>query len=75
MDAEQQHRAARREFIRAHHPDRGGDAAEFIAGLAHLEHPPPGRPEHGPNLVEFEDQPWPRSFVSVLMRRLRRHGN
>jgi hypothetical protein len=74
MDAEQQHRAARRKFIRAHHPDRGGDAAEFIAGLAHLEHLPPGRPEHE-NLVEFEDQEWPRSLVSVLIRRLRRHAN
>jgi len=29
--------ARRREFIRAHHPDRGGDPAAFIAGLADLD--------------------------------------
>lgn len=26
----------RRQFIREHHPDRGGDAAAFIAGLRSL---------------------------------------
>jgi hypothetical protein len=30
-------RARRREFIRTHHPDRGGDPAAFIAGLADLD--------------------------------------
>jgi hypothetical protein len=29
--------ARRREFIRTHHPDRGGDPAAFIAGLDELE--------------------------------------
>lgn len=29
--------ARRREFIRTHHPDRGGDPAAFITGLADLE--------------------------------------
>jgi hypothetical protein len=29
--------ARRREFIRTHHPDRGGDPAAFIAGLADLD--------------------------------------
>jgi hypothetical protein len=29
--------ARRREFIRTHHPDRGGDPAVFIAGLADLD--------------------------------------
>ena len=72
MDAEQQRRAARREFIRAHHPDHGGDPAEFAAGLARLDSEPTRPPADGPNLVEFEDQPWPRSFVSVLLSRLRR---
>ena len=30
-------RHARREFIRARHPDRGGDPAAFTAGLAELD--------------------------------------
>jgi hypothetical protein len=29
--------ARRREFIRTHHPDRGGDPAAFVAGLADLD--------------------------------------
>ncbi|MGX7826735.1 hypothetical protein ACTG9Q_16745 [Actinokineospora sp. 24-640] len=29
-------RAEYREFVRRHHPDRGGDPAEFVAGLAAL---------------------------------------
>lgn len=34
MDDQQRSRHARREFIRASHPDRGGDPAAFAAGLA-----------------------------------------
>lgn len=30
-------RGRRRAFIRTHHPDRGGDQAAFITGLADLE--------------------------------------
>jgi hypothetical protein len=37
VDAEQSRRSVRREFIRAHHPDRGGDSAAFAAGLAELD--------------------------------------
>ncbi|MET8850525.1 hypothetical protein [Amycolatopsis sp. NPDC004625] len=33
-------RAAFRAFVRAHHPDAGGDPAEFAAGLARLREPP-----------------------------------
>ena len=33
-------RSARRAFILAHHPDRGGDPAAFIAGLRLLEQHP-----------------------------------
>jgi len=32
-------RAARREFIRTHHPDRGGDPAVFAQGLRRLTDP------------------------------------
>ena len=30
-------RAARRAFIRAHHPDHGGDPGQFIEGLRRLD--------------------------------------
>lgn len=30
-------RRARRAFVRDHHPDRGGDPADFIAGLARFD--------------------------------------
>ena len=33
-------RAERRAFIRDHHPDRGGDPDEFIAGLHRLAYSP-----------------------------------
>ncbi|WP_439378480.1 hypothetical protein [Amycolatopsis lexingtonensis] len=32
-------RAAFRAFVRAHHPDVGGDPAEFAAGLARFREP------------------------------------
>ena len=35
-------RARRREFIRTHHPDRGGDSDAFIAGLAEFDVTPLG---------------------------------
>jgi len=34
---ERRRRARRREFIRTYHPDRGGDPAAFITGLADLD--------------------------------------
>jgi len=34
MADEQSWRQARREFIRTHHPDRGGDPAAFAANIA-----------------------------------------
>jgi hypothetical protein len=38
----------RREFIRAHHPDRGGDPATFVAGLAKFDR---GEPDGGAGQV------------------------
>ncbi|WP_086825604.1 hypothetical protein [Allokutzneria sp. NRRL B-24872] len=35
-DRERERRAAIRDFVRAHHPDVGGDPEEFVAGLARL---------------------------------------
>jgi hypothetical protein len=76
VDARQR-RNARRAFIRAHHPDRGGDPAEFMAGLAALDKPasvPPAAPPPPaqPPVVVFTDPPWPRSFVTTLLLRVRR---
>jgi hypothetical protein len=36
-ETEDERRRRRRALIRAHHPDRGGDPAEFIQLLAHLD--------------------------------------
>lgn len=36
-ETEEERRRRRRALIRAHHPDRGGDAAEFIQLLAYLD--------------------------------------
>ena len=50
VDDEQSRRRARREFIRTHHPDRGGDPDAFAAGLAaydRLPRPAPSRPDSG----------------------------
>ena len=47
-ETEQERRRRRRALIRAHHPDRGGDAAEFIRLLAYLDQERPlseGYPE------------------------------
>ena len=67
MEGEQSRRSVRREFIRAHHPDRGGDPAAFAAGLAELDQfaagPRPARvvvAAHTPLLV---------SLLTALMHR------
>jgi hypothetical protein len=72
-DAERTRRAQRREFIRNHHPDRGGDPAEFLAGLRRFD-PPPSEPTDGstPPIVITANQRWPVSAVSSALRRIRR---
>lgn len=45
-------RASRRAFVRANHPDVGGDTAEFVAGLERLrrkENTHDGSTEHSPD--------------------------
>jgi hypothetical protein len=37
VEDDEQRRAARRAYIRASHPDRGGDPTAFMAGLARLD--------------------------------------
>jgi len=66
-------RKQRRAFIRAHHPDVGGDSADFIAGLARFD-PPDAT---GPAQVQLRvylvpDQPWPAGIVTAVLRRIRR---
>ena len=60
----------RREFIRAHHPDRGGDAESFIAGLRAIEaeQAPEGPP---PRVVVVPHQPWPIRLAAAAVLRLR----
>lgn len=67
MDNEQSRQRARREFIRAHHPDRGGDPAAFAAGLAELDQLLAGGP--AARIVVVADTPWLVSLLTALMHR------
>lgn len=78
-------RRALRAFVRAHHPDVGGDPAEFVAGLARLraatapiertdrpaDWPPDGDPRLDAPVVLLAD-PVPVRVARALARRLRR---
>jgi hypothetical protein len=66
VDGEQSRRSFRREFIRAHHPDRGGDPAAFAAGLAELDQFAAGWPAR---VVVAADTPLPVSLLTALMHR------
>jgi hypothetical protein len=59
----------RRQFIRAHHPDRGGDAATFIAGMRAFDtqqalSEPPSR------VVVVRRPNWRARMVIAAVRRL-----
>jgi hypothetical protein len=64
----------RREFIRAHHPDRGGDTESFIAGLRMFdsEQAPAGAGPQ-PRVTVFARRAWPSRLVTAAVRRIR-HG-
>ena len=64
MDGQQRYRRARREFIRAAHPDRGGDPAAFTDGLAELD--PAQVPVPSVRVVLVADRP----LLPGLLRRL-----
>jgi hypothetical protein len=49
LDASARYRHDVRAFVRAHHPDLGGDPAEFVAGLARLRASAP--PSHPPAIA------------------------
>jgi hypothetical protein len=67
VDGEQSRRSVRREFIRAHHPDRGGDPVAFTAGLAELDQFAAGsRPAR---VVVVADTPLLVSLLAALMHR------
>lgn len=90
MDEAARRRRLRREFIRTRHPDRGGDPAEFVAGLAALDADvrssdrqsgaAPSRDAGSPldplpRVFVVARQPWPRSLVTRLLHRItRRRG-
>jgi hypothetical protein len=57
----------RREFIRAHHPDRGGDPEVFMAGLRRFDAVPeqPG-PEPLPRVVVVARRAWLIRLITAL---------
>ena len=63
----------RRDFIRAHHPDRGGDPDVFVAGLRSFDMDQEGSPQRGPRVVVVRRRVLPTRMVIAVARRLR-HG-
>ena len=71
------HRAARREFIRAHHPDAGGDPTAFISGLQRWDEPgsagQTGRTATARVRI-IARRAWPMRIVMVVLGQIVRHG-
>jgi hypothetical protein len=62
----------RREFIRAHHPDRGGDTESFIAGLRGFDDgPDPADGDPLPRVTVVARQPWAARLARAAVQRLR----
>lgn len=82
MDAAE-HRAARRAFIRANHPDAGGDPSRFAAGLRDWDDaratPPDGRFASPAIVHVFTRRAWPLRLLgvvtTVVTSRVRGHGD
>ncbi len=51
-------RRRRRDFIRAHHPDRGGDTEFFTAGLRAFDTGREQAPDQLPKVVIIGRRPW-----------------
>ena len=66
-ESEEDRRRRRRALIRAHHPDRGGDPAEFIRILQHLDQERPMSEIH-PEMRFVRRRPWWRGVVSSIPR-------
>ena len=62
----------RREFIRVHHPDRGGDPGVFVAGLRRFDEEL-GLLGPGPRtrVVVVAHRAWPVRLLAALTRLLR----
>jgi len=61
-DSEEERRHRRRALVRAHHPDRGGDAAEFIRILHHFDQERPSS-EMYPEMKFVRRRHWWRGVV------------
>lgn len=63
-------RAQRRAFIRGHHPDRGGDPAAFITGLAFFDaqpYPAGGHPQcRAAGVTFYRRRPLPVRLVLAV---------
>lgn len=68
---EELRRARRRAFIRAHHPDRGGDAAVFVAGLAAFDDPDPREASQRVRVTAVRRRPLLVRLLRVLARHRR----
>ncbi len=71
-------RAAFRAFVREHHPDRGGDPAEFVAGLARFRAAeaagePAADPRWDAPIVFVSPLPAPLRVAVALVRTARWH--
>lgn len=64
-------RRRRRDFIRAHHPDRGGDTDFFTAGLRAFNTGREQRPGQLPRVVIIKRRPWLIRPVIAAVRRVR----
>ena len=73
-DADKERRRQRRDYIRAHHPDRGGDPGQFVIGLAALDRSdvPPADVHRLPRVHVVPTVAWPVSLITALRRRVRR---
>jgi hypothetical protein len=65
-------RAQRREFIRSHHPDHGGDTETFRIGLDSLDHPIPPWLQTPPRVIVIRSRPWPLRLITGFGRHLTR---
>jgi hypothetical protein len=65
-------RLARREFVRAHHPDTGGDPEVFWRGLQAFDRPGPGT--SGVRVVAVRSHQPLLAGVLLVWRRYRRHN-
>jgi len=68
---DRQVRLARREFVRAHHPDTGGDPEVFWRGLQAFDRPGPG--SCGVRVVAVRSHRPLLAAVLLVCRRYRRH--